>query len=83
MFKVKRLTTGFIVLLLIIMTMACTDHDSVPLGECNTVVEHAQKVLGDLSPSYEDLRKSCEDTSGDKRGCILNADTIKEMRKCS
>ena len=60
----------------------CSSYEPVAVDQCEHVVKHATEVLGKLSPSNNDLLKSCKAATDDKRGCIMTAENLKEITKC-
>ncbi|MFT5716195.1 MAG: hypothetical protein ACJAWS_002388 [Oleiphilaceae bacterium] len=79
--KVTTLKISFVCLILLLS--ACTNYEPISVKECKAVAEHTQKVLGKLSPAYNELLKSCEAESDEKRGCIMAATKVGQMIQCN
>jgi len=61
----------------------CTSYEPVSVKQCTSVVKHAQKVLGKMSPPYEKLLKSCKAATDNERGCIMAAKKMGQITQCS
>lgn len=79
-----QLSIGRIMTLLIapLVITACTDYDPVPASDCSNVVQHAQEVLGNFAPSYNDLMTDCKSASDSERGCVMAATKKGQLAQC-
>ena len=61
---------------------SCSKADPVPVSECNKVVIHVKKVLGNNAPSNSEMIAQCKAASDEARGCVLAADKPMKILKC-
>ena len=78
--KLFVLCFGFLTMTM--MIQGCSSYEPVPVAKCKTVVKHAQKVLGSMSPSYKELMTSCKKASDSERGCIMAATKKGHIAQC-
>ncbi|PKF51090.1 hypothetical protein [Enterovibrio nigricans] len=73
----------FTLLAVTVLTLsACTDYDPIPVSQCNKVVSHAQKVLGALAPSANELMSQCKSASDSERGCVIASSKKGQLAQC-
>ena len=66
----------------VVVLPACTDYEPIPVSECEMVVAHAQKVLGNFAPSYADMLKDCKAATDSERGCVIAATKKGQVAQC-
>ena len=79
--KSMIVSIGFVLTLSTIQ--GCTSYEPVSVKQCASVVKHAQKVLGKMSPPYKELLKSCKAATDTERGCIMAAKKMGQITQCS
>ncbi|MBL4827811.1 MAG: hypothetical protein JKY66_08900 [Spongiibacteraceae bacterium] len=72
----------FSLLLCVLPISGCSDYDPVPKSQCSNVVQHAQKVLGEFSPSYPEMVNDCKSATDKERGCIMASTTKGQILQC-
>ena len=80
-----KIPSFFIILpttLVFTLLSACSKPAPVPKSQCNEVVSHVQKILGDNAPSSYDMLKQCQAADDDARGCVMAADKPMKILKC-
>jgi len=77
--SIKHITSLFIGVLLI---QGCNNYDPVSASECNKVVAHATKVLGDFASSYTEMITDCKKATDSERGCIMAATKKGQIAQC-
>jgi len=65
-----------------IFLTSCSNYDPVAASDCDKVVRHTQKVLGDFAPSYADGMKECKAASDSERGCAMAATKKGQIARC-
>ena len=61
----------------------CSKHTPVPVTQCNAVVTHASRVLGDDAGSSSQLMKDCREATDQQRGCALAAKSAISLMRCT
>jgi hypothetical protein len=78
--------TSFLIILpftfVFTLVSGCSKPTPVPKSQCNSVVSHAQKILGKNAPSSYDMLKQCGAADDDARGCVMAADKPMKILKC-
>ncbi len=74
--------SGLILGAILLSVTGCTQHDPVAASDCDKVVKHAQKVLGDMAPSSQELMASCKQASDSERGCVMAATKKGQLAQC-
>jgi hypothetical protein len=64
------------------LLLGCSDYDPVPKSQCSSVVQHAQKVLGAMSPEYSQMMADCKGASDKERGCVMAATKKGQVAQC-
>ena len=66
----------------ILLLLACSKVEPIPVSECKTVVSHVKKTLKDLAPSNSKMLAQCEAASDEARGCVMAANKPMKILKC-
>lgn len=78
----KNKQTGLLLGLTLVVLTGCSQHEPVAASECDKVVKHAKKVLGDMAPSSKELMASCKQASDSERGCVMAATKKGLLAQC-
>ncbi|WDE13415.1 hypothetical protein [Thalassomonas haliotis] len=74
--------TASLLILCPCLLLGCSKHEPVAVGQCDKVVAHAKKILGNKGPSTTEMNKQCKAATDDARGCVLAADKPMKLLKC-
>lgn len=78
----SKLSKASLTLLGLVILTGCSNYDPVPASQCDKVVAHSKKILGDMAPSYKDMMKECKAASDSDRGCAMAAEKPGQLVKC-
>ncbi|MCJ8319070.1 MAG: hypothetical protein MJK12_05525 [Colwellia sp.] len=78
--KSLRGITGLFVSVLVMQ--GCSNYEPVPVSECNKVVAHAAKVLGNFAPSHSEMMADCKKSTDNDRGCIMASTKKGQIAQC-
>lgn len=82
MILAKTFTRATTTLMAALLLVGCNNYDPVAASECDKVVSHTLKVLGNFAPSYGDAMKDCKAATDSERGCAMAATKKGKIAQC-
>jgi len=65
-----------------LLISACSNYEPVSVAECDKVVAHAAKVLGNFAPKQSVMMADCKKATDNERGCIMASTKKGQIAQC-